>query len=64
MPEAIPEKTDQAERRAEFHDEAERRLVAIAESGKTVTWSEMRRYLQDRSAGRSAARPAPRKLAR
>lgn len=49
---------------AEFHDEAERRLAAIVESGKTVAWSEMRRYLQDRSAGKAVAHPAPRNLGR
>ena len=62
--EAIAEKTDQAERRADFHDEAERRHAAIVDSGKTVAWSEMRRYLLDRSAGKAVVRPAPRKLAR
>jgi len=62
--EAIAEKADQAERRADFHDEAERRYAAIAASGKTIAWSEMRRYLEDRIAGRVAARPASRKLAR
>ncbi|GAA4408047.1 CopG family transcriptional regulator [Quisquiliibacterium transsilvanicum] len=64
MLEAIRDKTDQAERRAEFHDEAERRHAAIVESGKTIAWSEMRRYLQDRRVGKAVARPAPRKLAR
>jgi len=54
--EAIAEKTDQAERRADFHDEAERRHAAIADSGKTVAWSEMRRYVEDRSAGKTVAR--------
>ena len=62
--EAIAEKTDQVERRADFHDEAERRHAAIVESGKTVAWSEMRRYLQGRTAGKAAVRPAPGKLAR
>ncbi len=62
--EAIAEKADQAERRAGFQDEAERRYAALAASGKAIPWSEMRRYLEDRIAGRAAARPAARKLAR
>ena len=44
--------------------EAERRYAALAASGKAIPWSEMRRYLEDRIAGRAAARPAARKLAR
>lgn len=62
--EAIAEKADQVERRADFHDEAERRYAALAASGKTISWSEMRRYLEDRIAGRAVARPTSRKLAR
>jgi predicted transcriptional regulator len=62
--EAIAEKTDQQERRAEFVDEADRRLASIASSGKTIPWEEMRRYLQDRLAGKKARRPVARKLAR
>lgn len=62
--EAIAEKADQAERRADFQDEAERRYAALAASGKTISWSEMRRYLEDRIAGRAAPRPTSRKLAR
>lgn len=62
--EAIAEKADQAERRAEFLDEADRRLANIASSGKTIPWADMRRYLEDRLAGKKARRPAARKLAR
>jgi predicted transcriptional regulator len=62
--EAIAEKTDQQEQRAEFVDEADRRLANIASSGKTIPWEEMRRYLEDRLAGKKARRPAARKLAR
>lgn len=43
--------------------EAERRYAALAASGKAIPWSEMRRYLENRIAGRAAARPAARKLA-
>jgi predicted DNA-binding protein len=62
--EAIAEKADQEERRAEFHDIAERRYAEIVASGKTIPWSEMRRYLEDRLAGKKARRPTARKLAR
>ena len=62
--EAIAEKTDQEERRGEFQDTAEQRYAEILTSGKTVPWSEMRRYLQRRLTGNKTARPKPRALAR
>jgi predicted transcriptional regulator len=62
---AIAEKTGQEERRAEFHDIADRRYAGIADSGKTVAWSEMRRYLEDRIGEQPRRkRPAAKKLAR
>jgi predicted transcriptional regulator len=62
--EAIAEKADQEERRAEFHDAAERRYADIVSSGKTIPWGEMRTYLEDRLAGKKAKRPRARKLGR
>jgi predicted DNA-binding protein len=62
--EAIAEKTDSAERRADLAEVAERRYAGIVASGKTIPWAEMRRYLEDRAAGKKAKRPAARKLAR
>lgn len=62
--EAIAEKAEQEERRGELQDEAERRYAEIVASGKTVPWTEMRRYLEHRLAGKKAARPKPRTLAR
>jgi predicted transcriptional regulator len=62
--EAIAEKTDIAERRAEFADVAERRYADIVASGKTIRWPDMRRYLEDRLAGKKVGRPAARKVAR
>ena len=62
--EAIAEKTDQAERRADFRDVAEKRYADIAASGKTIPWKKMRSYLEDRIAGKTATRPAAKKLAR
>jgi predicted transcriptional regulator len=62
--EAIAEKADLAERRAEFDAVAEKRYSAIVESGKTISWDDMRVYLEKRMAGKPARRPAVRKLAR
>jgi predicted transcriptional regulator len=62
--EAIAEKANQEELRAEFQDTAERRYAAIVASGKTVPWTEMRRYLERRVAGKKSVRPKPRALAR
>lgn len=62
--EAIAEKTGLEERRAEFLDTAEQRYADIVTSGKTVPWSEMRRYLERRLAGSRTSRPKSRPLAR
>jgi uncharacterized protein (DUF1778 family) len=62
--EAIAEKTELEERRGELQDTAERRYAEILASGKTVPWSEMRRYLERRIAGNKIARPKPKALAR
>ncbi len=61
---AIAEKTDDEERRSDFHDVAEKRYADIVASGKTIPWSEMRTYLESRLAGKKPRRPAARKLAR
>ena len=61
---AIAEKAEQEERRVEFHDVAVKRYAGIVASGKTIPWNEMRRYLEDRIAGKPAARPRARKLPR
>ncbi len=62
--EAIAEKTEQAERRADFDAVAEERYARIVESGKTIPWDEMRAYLEGRIAGKVVKRPAARKLAK
>lgn len=62
--EAIAEKTDEEERRSDFHDVAEKRYSRIVASGKTIPWSEMRTYLENRIAGKKARRPMAKKLAR
>jgi predicted transcriptional regulator len=61
--EAIAEKTDEEERRSDFHDVAETRYAEIVASGKTIPWSEMRTYLDNRLAGKKPRRPTARKLA-
>jgi predicted transcriptional regulator len=62
--EAIAEKTQQADLRADFDALAEERYARIAASGKTIPWQEMRGYLEERLIGKAAKRPAARKLAR
>ncbi len=62
--EAIAEKTQQAELRAGFDADAEKRFAAIVTTGETISWSEMRKYLEARIAGKSGKRPVARKLAR
>ncbi len=61
---AIAEKTEQAERRADFDMVAEDRYADIVSSGKTIPWTEMRKYLEARVAGKAVKRPAARKLMR
>jgi predicted transcriptional regulator len=62
--EAIVEKTEQDNLRADFDVVAEDRYAGIVASGKTIPWGEMRGYLEDRLAGKVVKRPAARKLAR
>ena len=64
MLEAIAEKAEQAELRADFDTVAEERYARIVDSGKTVSWDKMRGYLEQRLAGKSLKRPLARKLAR
>lgn len=61
---AIAEKTEQEERQGLFSDLAERRYAAIVATGETVSWDDMRGYLEDRLAGKTVVRPAARKLGR
>ena len=56
----LPE--DIKERRNDFHKTAERRYAELVASDKTIPWSDMRKYLEDRLAGRETTRPTPRKL--
>ena len=58
---AIAEKADQDERRAEFEQLADSRYAQILATGQTVPWEDMRRYLQERLSGQETARPPARK---
>ncbi|MCD6671426.1 MAG: CopG family transcriptional regulator [Burkholderiaceae bacterium] len=49
--EAIGEKAREMEQRQEFAEEAESRYSDIVATGKTIPWSEMRSYLEDRAGG-------------
>ena len=62
--EAIAEKAEHEEQRAAFVENAEQRYARLVESGKTIAWSEMRRYLERRVIGAPVARPKPRRVAR
>ncbi len=62
--EAIAQKADQEERRGDFNDVADARYANIVATGQTLSWDEMRGYLEDRLAGKAATRPLARKLAR
>jgi len=55
--EAIAEKAEQEEQRAGFDAEADARFAQITATGKTVSWDDMRQYLQQRVAGEAVARP-------
>ena len=62
--EAIAEKTDQDERRSDFHALAEQRYATIIASGNTIPWDQMRLYLEGRVAGKKVSLPTAKKLAR
>ncbi len=62
--EAIAEKAELAEQHNDFLAAAETRYAAIVASGRTIPWVDMQRYLKDRVAGKKAASPVAKKLAR
>lgn len=59
--EAIAEKAELEELRADFSAEADARFARIVSSGETIPWSEMRQYLSDRLAGKSVPSPVAKK---
>lgn len=61
---AIAEKAEADEQRASLDELADQRYTAIMASGKTIPWSTMRSYMEQRIAGEKPKRPVARKLAR
>lgn len=61
---AINEKAELEEFRADFVEGAEKRYNAIVASAKAIPWAQMRQYLERRAAGKPTARPKARRLAR
>lgn len=62
--EAIAEKAELVERRTDFHAEAESRWGKFLETGESIPWEDMRRYLMERSQGKEMSPPVPRKFAK
>ena len=60
--EAIAEKTELEEKRADFNSVADARYAKIVDSGETVSWDEMRRYLEKRLVEPATPKPTPAKL--
>lgn len=60
--EAIAEKTEQEALRSDFEDSANSRYDGIVASGKTISWDEMRRYLEAWVEGKKTLRTTARKL--
>ncbi len=61
IPEAIAEKTSLEKRRADFDAEADTRFAKMRETGKTIDWADMRRYLEGLGATSSTSRPVAKK---
>ncbi len=59
---AIEEKAEQEALRRDFDETANQRYARILESGETIAWPDMRRYLEDSAQGKRPARPIARKL--
>jgi predicted transcriptional regulator len=62
--EAIAEKADLAEQRADFHALADQRYAKFLETGESIPWEDARAWLRQRLAGKPVKRPAARKPAR
>jgi predicted transcriptional regulator len=59
---AISDRVEADEARNRLYDEAERRYALIAETGQSIPWSEMRRYLERRVADETTEPPTARPL--
>jgi predicted transcriptional regulator len=62
--EAIAEKVDLAERRADLCALADQRWAEYLETGESISWEEVRSDLMDRIHGKADLRPGARKFAR
>jgi len=62
--EAIAEKINQEQLRNDFHDLADARYAKIVSTGKTISWNQMRHYLEERIEGKKSTRPSAKKFAR
>ena len=62
--EAIAEKAELAEQRADFHAIADQRYAKFLETGESIPWEDARNWLKQRLAGKRAKRPAARKQTR
>lgn len=62
--EAVAEKAEQVERRADFHALADQRWAEFLETGESIPWEEVRRYLMGRIQGKAMPRPVVRKFAK
>jgi len=63
MLEAIQEKVEADELRAQLHAEAKRRLARMQRTGKGIPADEVFSYLSRRASGEAPARPKARKIA-
>jgi predicted DNA-binding protein len=62
--EAITEKAELEEQRASFDAEADSRFARIVASGRTIPWTDMRQYLEDRIVGKQVKPPVAKKIGR
>lgn len=62
--EAIVKKAELDGAREEFEATAERRFAEIVETGKSIPWKDMRRYLETRALGSRAVKPVARRIGR
>lgn len=59
---AITDKLAVVEQQADFQAVAQQRYARIAATGQAIAWADMRHYLQERVAGKPAAKPKSRRL--
>ncbi|WP_312977703.1 hypothetical protein [Stutzerimonas nitrititolerans] len=60
---AVEEKTEQEALRRNFEETANQRYTRILDTGETIAWADMRRYLEDSAKSERPVRPSARKPA-